>query len=137
MATIQCFEDLKTWQKARFLCNEIFLLSNEGKFYRDFELKNQINASSGSIMDNIAEGFGRKGNVEFVNFLTYASGSASECKSQLYRAYDRNYITEEKRKELCDLTEEICKMITSFIIYLGGNETKGLKFKSREKKKSN
>lgn len=134
MATIQSFEDLKTWQKARFLCTEIFSLTSTGNFYRDFELKNQINASSGSIMDNIAEGFGRKGNIEFINFLSYASGSASECKSQLYRAFDRNYITEDKRKELCDLAEEISKMITSFIIYLGGNETKGLKFKVRDKK---
>ena len=133
MATIQTFEDLKIWQKARFLCNEVFLLTCVSDFSRDFELKNQINRSSGSIMDNIAEGFGRKGNTEFINFLTYSSGSASECKSQLYRAYDRKYITEEKRNELCNLTEEISKMITSFIIYLGGSESKGLKFKFRGK----
>jgi four helix bundle protein len=72
--------------------------------------------------------------LEFINFLTYSSGSACECKSQLYRAYDRNYIIEEKRKELSDLTDEIGKMITSLIFYLGGTELRGIKFKVREKK---
>ena len=84
-------------------------------------------------MDNIAEGFGRKGNLEFINFLTYSGGSACECKSQLYRAFDRNHITEEKRKELSDLADEIIKMITSLIAYLGGSEL-GMKFKGRDNK---
>jgi four helix bundle protein len=134
MATIQKFEDLKVWQKARLLCKEVFSLTSISSFSKDFGLKDQINRSSGSIMDNIAEGFGRKGNLEFINFLTYSSGSTCECKSQLYRAHDRNYITEEKRKELSDLTDEIAKMITSFIIYLGGTELSGTKFKGRVKK---
>ena len=100
MATIQNFEDLKVWQKARLLCKEVFSLTSVGSLSKDFALKDQINRSTGSIMDNIAEGFGRKGNLEFINFLTYSCGSACECKSQLYRAFDRNHITEEKRKEL-------------------------------------
>jgi four helix bundle protein len=61
MATIQSFEDLKVWQKARLLCKEVFSLTSVGNFSKDFGLKDQINRSSGSIMDNIAEGFGRKG----------------------------------------------------------------------------
>jgi four helix bundle protein len=134
VATIQSFEDLKVWQKARLLCTEVFSITSVSNLSKDFGLKDQINRSSGSIMDNIAEGFGRKGNLEFINFLTYSNGSACECKSQLYRAYDRNYITEEKRKELSDLADEITKMITSLIAYLGGSELKGIKFKSREKK---
>ena len=134
MATIQSFEDLKVWQKARLLCTEVFSITSISNLSKDFGLKDQINRSSGSIMDNIAEGFGRKGNLEFINFLTYSNGSACECKSQLYRAYDRNYITEEKRRELSDMADEITKMITSLIAYLGGSELKGIKFKSREKK---
>jgi four helix bundle protein len=75
MATIQKFEDLKVWQKARLLCKEVFSLTSIANFSKDFGLKDQINRSSGSIMDNIAEGFGRKGNLEFINFLTYSGGS--------------------------------------------------------------
>ena len=134
MATIQKFEDLKVWQKSRELCQEISLLISKGNFSKDFGLKDQINRSSGSIMDNIAEGFGRKGNLEFINFLTYSSGSVCECKSQLYRAQDRKYITEEKRIELSALADDIGKMISSLIKYLGGSELKGTKFKARERK---
>ncbi len=81
MATIQNFEDLKVWQKSRILCQQIFDLITTGKFAKDFALIDQINRSSGSIMDNIAEGFGRMGNREFINFLTYSYASALECKS--------------------------------------------------------
>jgi four helix bundle protein len=134
MATIQSFEDLKVCQKSRLLCKEIFVLTSVGNFSKDYGLKDQINRSSGSAMDNIAEAFGRKGNLEFINFLTYSSGSICESKSKLYRACDRNYITEEKRKELSDLADEVGKMITSLIIYLGGSDVKGFKFKARERK---
>lgn len=133
MATINNFEDLKVWQKERVLCQQIFTITLTDKFSKDFSLKDQINRSSGSVMDNIAEGFGRKGNMEFINFLTYSNGSALECKSQLYRAFDRNYITLDKQQELCTIIDEITKMITSFIIYLGNCELKGIKFKVREK----
>lgn len=84
MATIQSFEDLKIWQKSRILCQESFDLITTGKFAKDFALTDQINRSSGSVMDNIAEGFGRMGNKEFINFLTYSYGPDLECKSQLY-----------------------------------------------------
>ena len=133
MATIQNFEDLKVWQKARVLCQHIFDIIHTDKFSKDFALKDQINRSSGSVMDNIVEGFGRKGNLEFINFLTYSNGSALECKSQLYRAYDRSYITLDQQQELFCLIDEITKMISSFINYLGNCELKGIKFKVREK----
>ncbi len=134
MATIQSFEDLKVWQKSRVLCSEIFALITSGYFARDFGLIDQINRSSGSVMDNIAEGFGRMGNREFINFLTYSYGSALECKSQLYRAYDRKYINPEKLKDLLELLEEIKKMINALISYLGKSDLKGQKFKNRENK---
>jgi four helix bundle protein len=107
MATVQNFEDLKVWQKSRILCQEIFKLISNVRFAKDFALIDQVNRSSGSVMDNIVEGFGRMGNREFINFLTYSYGSVLECKSQLYRAFDRKYISNEKMEELFILIEEI------------------------------
>jgi four helix bundle protein len=133
MATINNFEELKVWQKARILCQEIFELMEKEKFCKDYKLKDQINGSSGSVMDNIAEGFGRQGNNEFINFLTISNGSVLEVKSQLYRALDRKYIPTEKFNELEKLIEEISKMIAAFIIYLGKSDFRGKKFKAREK----
>ena len=132
MATIQKFEDLRLWQKAKIFCKQVYDISEVGKFSKDFGLKDQINRSSGSIMDNIAEGFGRMGNIEFINFLAYANGSALECKSQLYRAFDRNYITFEKQQDLFLMIDEITKMISAFMSYLRNCEVKGMKFKGRK-----
>jgi len=133
MATINNFEELKVWQKARMLCQEIYEIIEKEKFCKDYKLKDQINGSSGSVMDNIAEGFGRQGNNEFINFLTISNGSVLEVKSQLYRALDRKYITPEKFDELEKLIEEISKMIAALIIYLGKSDFRGKKFKAREK----
>lgn len=135
MTPIQSFEDLKVWQKSRLLCKEVFDLITTGKFAKDFALIDQINRSSGSVMDNIAEGFGRMGNKEFINFLTYSYSSALECKSQLYRAFDRNYISNEKSDEMSALIEEIKKMINALITYLRNSDLRGLKFKARDSKK--
>jgi four helix bundle protein len=134
MGTVQNFEDLIIWQKSRILCQEIFLLITGGKFAKDFALIDQINRSTGSVMDNIAEGFGRMGNKEFINFLTYSYASATESKSQLYRAFDRNYINTEKSDELLNLLEEIKKMISSLISYLNKSDLKGQKFNYRNTK---
>ena len=136
MATIQRFEDLIVWQKARILCDEVFNLIIKDKFAKDFALRDQINRSSGSVMDNIAEGFGRMGNHEFINFLTYSYASALECKSQLYRALDRSYITKEKSDELFMLIEEIKKIINVLITYLGKSDFRGQKFKARDSQNS-
>jgi len=133
MATINNFEELKVWQKARILCQEVYELIEKERFCRDYKLKDQLNGSSGSVMDNIAEGFGRQGNNEFINFLTISNGSALEVKSQLYRALDRKYITAEKFDALEKLIEEINKMIAALIIYLGKSDFRGKKFKAREK----
>ncbi len=133
MATINNFEDLRVWQKARILCQEIFELIEKEKFCRDYKLKDQINGSSGSVMDNVAEGFGRQGNNEFINFLTIANGSVLEVKSQLYRALDRKYISPSKFEELEKVIEEIIRMIASLVIYLGKSNFRGQKFKVREK----
>jgi four helix bundle protein len=131
MATFKRFEDIEAWQKARVLAKEIFLVTKCEKMARDFKLIDQINGSSGSIMDNIAEGFGRGGKLEFIQFLGIAKGSAQESKSQLYRVLDREYVDEKKFTELYGKADEIVKMLSGLINYLNQSEIKGLKFKNR------
>ena len=129
MPTISSFEDLPVWRKARVFAQKVQECSHKGTFARDFPLKDQINSSSGSILDNIAEGYGRVGNKEFVLFLSYARGSADESMSQLYRALDRNHISAEVFEELKSDVIEIGKMITGFIVYLRRSSLRGSKFR--------
>jgi four helix bundle protein len=131
MATFNRFEDIDAWQKARVFAQEIYVVTRSEKFVRDFKLIDQINGSSGSAMDNIAEGFGRGGRLEFIQFLGIAKGSAEESKSQLYRALDRTYINDEKFKDLYAKADEIVKMLNGLIAYLNQSEYKGLRFKNR------
>lgn len=88
MATVNRFEDLEIWQEARRLAEIIHKISIETDLKTDFRFKEQIKSSSGSVMDNIAEGFERDGNLEFRQFLSIAKGSAGETRSQLYRVFD-------------------------------------------------
>lgn len=134
MPTIQRFEDIKAWQKARVLCNEIFDVATNTDLVKDYKLKDQVNGSSGSIMDNISEGFGRGGNLEFIQFMEIAHGSACECQSQLYRISDRKYIAKAKFEELYNLVEEVKRMILAFIQYLSTSNFRGAKYKLREQK---
>ena len=128
MATIREFEQLQVWQKARTFSRDIYDLTMKGSFSKDWALRNQINESSGSIMDNIAEGFERSGTKEFIAFLAYAKGSAGESRSQLYRALDRKHISDEEFSLLKNQSIEISSMISGFITYLKRSNYKGSKF---------
>jgi len=129
MGTIKKFEELDIWKLARKLSIIVFDYISKPNFSKDYGLKDQINNSSGSVMDNIAEGFGRGGNKEFVNFLSYAIGSCCETKSQLYRSIDRKYISENEFNKGYALCEEIISKAGSLITYLNNSEYKGQKFK--------
>src|SRR5215212_56279 len=115
MASFKSVEEIESWRSARELCKMIFIQIKQPNFTKDFALKDQINRSSGSIMDNIAEGFGRGGNKEIILFLGYSSGSAMETKSQLYRALDRNYISVDNFNLMFNLANNIGKMNGSLI----------------------
>lgn len=98
--TIRKFEDLEIWREARTLSKIVFQLTQKGTFKNDFKLRDQVRGSSGSIMDNIDEGFERNGKGEFIQFLSIAKGSCGETRSQAYRAFDYNHITQDKLSEI-------------------------------------
>lgn len=125
MASIKRFEDLEVWKESRALNKMIGCLIQENKFENNFRLINQIEGSSGSIMDNIAEGFERGTRAEFIQFLGYSKGSCGELRSQLYRAIDRNYIVQQQFDELLKLVSRISSMLHSLISYLQKTKING------------
>ena len=122
MGTINRFEDLEIWQLTMSQSSDFDLLVETTLLAKDFELRNQMNASSGSVMDRIAEGFERSGNNEFRNFLVIAKGSNGEFRSQLYRCLNREHIAKEKFDELYAKNEMLGKKIMAFIKYLQQSE---------------
>jgi four helix bundle protein len=130
MATVKKFEDLEIWKLSRELSLNIspFFINMERS--HDFGLKDQINRSAGSIMDNIAEGFERDGRREFIQFLSMSKGSCGELKSQLYRALDRNYIDESQFNSTVEQCNILSNKIGSFINYLKGTGISGSKFRN-------
>jgi four helix bundle protein len=105
-----------------------FKATENEPFKREFKLKNQILGSSGSVMDNIAEGFERGGNNEFFQFLSIAKGSCGETRSQLYRAFDFGYIDQQVFDEILNQAEKVSSKISSMMIYLKKSDFKGPKY---------
>jgi len=118
MAAIKKFEDIKAWQEARELLKSIYEITSKGNFSKDWELKNQIRRSAVSVMSNIAEGFDRSSDKEFIQFLRIATGSCSELKSQLYAALDQKYIINELFSKIYQKATDVTKLINGFIRYL-------------------
>ena len=118
MATFTRFEEIDAWKIARHLTNSIYKLTNAKSFSYDYALKDQIRRAAISIMSNIAEGYGRRTNQEFIRFLNIANASAFEVKSQLYIAFDQHYINEDIFKTQSELCDQICKKIGGLTNYL-------------------
>ena len=130
MATYKKFEELSIWQLSRELCKEIYKITNYDSFSKDLRFVSQIRAAGGSIMDIIAEGFDRRGNKEFVYFLYVSNGSCGEVRSQLHRAFDCHYISEDEYKTLVKKSEDLSNAILHFVDYLKKSDLSGSKYKN-------
>ena len=131
MATVNKFTELEVWQLANELEKSIFEQLSSGTLSKDYALKDQMNKSVGSIPDNIAEGFGRGGRLEFIQFLSIARASASELQSQIIRCSNRNHISKEIFEELNELADKTGNKIGALIKYLNESEKTGPKFQNR------
>ena len=127
MSKAQKFEDLAIFQVARQLCKDIYAITKDGEFSRDSRFVQQIHASSGSVMDNIAEGFEREGNKEFVNFLYIAKGSCGEVRSQIIRASDVGFIDNDTATRLYNDCMGLSKAISAFIKSIKSSDYRGSK----------
>jgi len=131
MGRIERFEDMMSWQKARELNHRVYEVSGNGSWAKDFELRGQIRGASISIMSNIAEGFERGGDKEFIQFLSNAKGSCGEVRSQLYAALDEHYLTDGQFNDLYSRSVEVSRLISGFMAYLKRSELRGNKFKQQ------
>src|SRR5687768_18362290 len=123
MSKVTLFEDLKCWQASRALVKQIFLVCETGKFVKDYDTKSQIKRAALSSMSNIAEGFGKFSNKEFIRYLDIAQSSILEVKSILYVLQDMNYLLEEKINELHLLADDVRALTLGLIKYLRTKES--------------
>ena len=130
MSAVRDFEELAIFQKARELSAKIYPVTRRGEFKYDSRFVQQIRAAAGSIMDNIAEGFERGGNKEFLNFLYIAKGSCGEVRSQLIRANDVGYLTPEEYNELYIECRKLSAGIMNFIKEIKSSDLTGAKYKN-------
>ena len=122
VATFKTFEEINAWQNARGLVKDVYKVTRSGDFGKDYGLKDQIQRAAVSICSNIAEGFERRGNKEFINFLWIAKGSAAEVCSQLHNAKDIGYITDEQFQSIYDSAKKIGGMLFNLITILSSDE---------------
>jgi len=129
MSTFHRFEDIEAWKKSMGLISMIYQITNDSSFSKDFGLTNQIRRSGISIASNIAEGFERDGNKEFINFLYIAKGSCGELRCQLQIAFNLGYLETNRFEELHNLATEISRSLGKLINYLQNSDFKGKKYK--------
>jgi four helix bundle protein len=129
MATVNEFEELEIWKKARIIQKEVFKLTKNQFFSRDYRLVTQINDATDSVMGNISEGIERDGHKELMQFLSFAKGSAGEVRSHLWVAFDREYIEQKNFEELHGMCKEVSRMIGGFMRYLRNSDKRGRKYK--------
>lgn len=129
MSTFKKFEEIEAWQKARELAREIYTVSGQTSFSKDFALRDQIRRAAISVMANIAEGYGRGGTKEFTQFLSVAKASAVEIMSHLYVALDQRYVDRKTFDRLSGMADEVSRMIAGLMKYLRSVQIKGPKFK--------
>lgn len=130
---VKNFEDLEIWKDARALTRGIYQLTRDSKFSKDYGLRDQIRRAAVSIMSNIAEGFERGGNQEFIQFLYVAKASCGEVRSQLYVAVDQSYVVQKDCEELRKSFRRLSIMISNLIDYLKHSRMKGAKYDSSKR----
>ena len=128
MAEIKRFEDIEAWQRGRQLVQAIYEISSLGDFAKDFGLKEQIRRAAASVMSNIAEGFERGGDKEFLQVLALAKASGGEVRSQLYVALDQNYWNEAQFRSISEQAIQISQLIAGFMRYLQQSDLRGSKY---------
>ena len=132
MPTITRFEDIEGWKKARELARLVYLVTKTNDLAKDYALRDQMRRAAVSVMANIAEGFGRGGNKEFIQFLGHARGSSTELKSHFYVALDAGFIAKNEFGQLYQLASETEALISGFMKYLQASDVRGRKFKTTE-----
>ena len=128
MAIFKRFEDIVVWQMGRQLVKDVYALTRKGPFAKDFGLRDQIQRAAVSVPSNIAEGFERDGNKEFVKFLYIAKGSIGEVRSQMYNAFDLGYVTESEMSEVLDAAMRISSGLNSLIRSLTSAARQGRRY---------
>jgi len=129
MAKVKKFEEIESWRKARSLTKEIYEITLTGPFAKDFGLRDQIRRAAVSILSNIAEGFERGGDKEFIQFLAVAKGSAGELRAQLYVALDQRYISHGSFERLSSEAAVVSQLIAGFMRYLKQSDFRGSKLR--------
>ncbi len=129
MGRTKKFEDIESWKRARSLTKNIYQVTATGKFAHDFGLKDQMRRATVSILSNIAEGFERGGDKEFLQFLALAKGSCGEARAQLYAVLDQEYISVVQFETLIRPVTEVSQLISGLMKYLRESTLRGSKYR--------